>query len=148
MARKATDRTPGLFAEALKPLQSAMLFNPVFRPQVEQFWDVQEKLLDEAEVFTRHWFRRRHEAARTALDAARTAVSGDPIGPAGVIEAFSEWQRHSAERLAEDGREWLGMMSRCASYASETEAEAVEEAAGEAVKITRKAVKPAESEPV
>lgn len=148
MARKATDWTPGLFAEALKPLQSTMLFNPVFKPQVEQFWDVQEKLLDEAEEFTRHWFQRRHEAARTALDAARTAVSGDPAGPAAAIEAFSEWQRHSAERIAEDGREWLEMMSRCASYARETEAEAVGEAAGEAVKITKKAVKPAQSDPV
>ncbi|MEW2915069.1 phasin family protein [Leisingera sp. JC11] len=125
-----------------------MLFNPMYKPQVEQFWNVQEKILDEAEEFTRHWFERRHEAARTALDAARTVVSADPSRPADAFEAFTEWQRHSAERIAEDGREWFGMMSRCARYASETEAEAVGEAAGEAAEITRKAVKRAQSDPV
>ncbi|WP_245603017.1 hypothetical protein [Leisingera methylohalidivorans] len=135
-------------AEALKPLQSTLLFNPMFKPQVEQFWNVQERILDEAELFARHWFERRHEATRTALDAARTAVSGEPLEPAAAMEAFSEWRRHSAERIAEDGREWFGMMSRCASYASKTEAEAVGEAAEEAVKITNKATKPVQSEPV
>jgi len=148
MAEKETGRAPGLIADALKPLRGAMLFNPVFRPQVEQFWNVQKKVLDEAEEFTRHWFQRRHEAARTALDAARSAVSGDPMGPADAIEAFSEWQRLSAERIAEDSRDWLGMISRCARYAGETEAEAVEEMSEEAVQITKKATKPAKSEPV
>lgn len=148
MAGKAKDRIPGVFADALKPLQGAMLINPLLKPQVEQFWNVQENILDEAEAFARHWFERRHEAARTALDAARTAVSGDSMGPAAAIEAFSEWQRQSAERIAEDGREWLGMMSRCACYAGETEAQAVEDTAGEALRITRQATRPAQSEPV
>lgn len=148
MPAKATDKTPGIFTEALKPLQGAMLFNPMFKPQVEQFWNVQEKILDEAEVFARHWFERRHEAARTALDAARTIASDNPAAPVTMAEAFAEWQRHSAERIAEDGREWFGMMSRCARYMSDTEADAVEETIGEAVKMTRKATKPAQSEPV
>ncbi|UWQ64829.1 hypothetical protein K3723_19310 (plasmid) [Leisingera caerulea] len=148
MPEKSTYKSAGIFAQALKPWQSAMQFNPMYKPQVEQFWNVQEKLLDEAEVFARHWFERRHEAARTALDTARTIASDGPEAPVSVAEAFAEWQRHSAERIAEDGQEWLGMMSRCARYMSDTEADAVEETIGEAVKMTKKATKTAQSDPV
>lgn len=152
MPAKATNDTQGIFADVLKPMQSAMLFgpmiSPMIKPQVEQFWDAQEKMLDEAEAFTRHWFARRHEAARTALDAARTAASGDDAGPAAAMQALSEWQRHSAERLAEDGQEWLAMIARCASYVSETEVEAVEETLSEAVSMAEKTTATAKSEPV
>lgn len=117
------------FADSLKPLRDAMLFNPVFRPQVEQFWNVQEKILDEAEEFTRYWLQRRHAVEPTALKVARTAVSGESEGPKEAVKALSEWQRHSAERVAEDSRERLETMSRCVRLAGSMGAEAVGEMA-------------------
>ncbi|KUJ73617.1 hypothetical protein AVO45_13515 [Ruegeria marisrubri] len=149
MTRKKTKAdAPKAFSDILKPLQAASSVNPLLKPQIEQFWDAQEKFLDETERFAHHWFERRHEAIRTALTAARAATAEGRADPAKAMEAMLDWQRHSMERLVEDAREWLDTMSRCASYATETEAEAVEETLEEAAEIARKSTKSAKSEPV
>lgn len=139
---------PKTFSEILKPMQAAASINPLFKPQIEQFWDAQEKFLDETERFTHHWFERRHEAIRTALNAARTTSGSGQADPAKAMEAMLDWQRHSMERLIEDAREWFDTVSRCANYAAETEAEAVEETLGEATKMAKESTKSAKSEPV
>ncbi|WP_372573538.1 hypothetical protein [Ruegeria jejuensis] len=117
-------------------------------PQIEQFWNAQDKLLDEAEAFSRHWFQRRHEAARTALEVARETTSGDSVEPAKAMQTLAEWQRHSIERMVEDAREWFDVVSRCAQHVSETEADAVEKTAEAVTKVARKTKSTAKSEPV
>ncbi|MFW8635639.1 hypothetical protein [Cribrihabitans pelagius] len=148
MPDKATGDATGIFPDVLGAMQNAMMLNPMMKPQAEQFWAAQEKLLDEAEVFARHWFERRHEAAQTALTATLTATSAGGGSPAAAVRALTEWQRQSAERIAEDGREWAGMVSRCATCICETEAEAVKEALNDAVDRARNTAKAAKSEPV
>lgn len=145
MAKKTpTPEMPEFFSEIAKSMQSAMTSNPMIAPQVEQFWNTQERILDEAETFTRHWFERRHEAARTAMIAARKSTSGAAGAPGDAMQTVAEWQRHSIERMVEDAREWLNMVTRCANHVSEHEIEAAEEALKEA----QKSVKSAKSEPV
>lgn len=146
--KKSETGMPDLYPDILKTLQGAMSMNPAVTPQIEQFWDAQERVLDEAETYARHWFERRHEATRTALEAARAATSSDKGDAARAFQAVAEWQRHSAERLVEDAREWYEMVTRCANYVTETETEVVEEALDEAAKMAKKSVKASKSEPV
>ncbi|MFW8595063.1 hypothetical protein [Cribrihabitans neustonicus] len=148
MPDRATGDAAGIIPDVLGAMQNAMMLNPIMKPQAEQFWAAQEKLLDEAELFARHWFERRHEAAQTALAATLTATTGSGGSPAAAMRALTEWQRQSAERIAEDGREWVGMVSRCATCICETEAEAVKEALDEAVERARDSAKASKSEPV
>ncbi|TMV05612.1 hypothetical protein FGK63_16345 [Ruegeria sediminis] len=149
MTTKSTKaETPKSFSDVLKSIQTAASMNPVMKPQIAQFWDAQEKMLDEAELYTRHWFERRHEAIRTALDAARAATAVNQSDPARATQTMLDWQRRSMERMVEDAQEWLDTMSRCASYVTRTEAEAVGETIEEAAELAKKSTKSAKSEPV
>lgn len=149
MAKKEDpSQTPALFSDIMKSAQSMMSINPVLAPQIEQFWDAQEKLLNEAETFTHHWFQRRHEATRTALDTARKATSAGDGDPATAMQAMMGWQRHSLERMAEDAREWFEMVSRCTGQVTEGEVEAVEESVKEATKAMKKVGKASNTTPI
>ncbi len=119
----------------LKSMQDMMSVTPVIAPQVEQFWNAQDRLLSEAEEYSRQWFQRRHEAARTALEAARETTQDDRIDSTKAMQAMAEWQRHSVERMVDDAREWFEMVSRCAKYVSETEADAIGESMEAASKV-------------
>ncbi len=143
-----TTKTTALFSDILKSTQSAMSMNPVLAPQIEEFWNAQEQMLNEAEVYTRHWFERRHEATRTALDTARKATTDGNGDPTTAMQAMMEWQRHSVERLAEDAREWFEMVSRCAGQVTEGEVEAVGETIKEATETAKKVGKTSKTTPV
>ncbi|WP_343079689.1 hypothetical protein [Ostreiculturibacter nitratireducens] len=134
MAKPESDTNP--VAEMVRQAQEFLAANPMIGPQVRQFWDAQENILNEAEQYAHHWFERRHEATQTALEAAKRMTSVSASDPAHAMTALAEWQTHSLERLAEDVQEWVTMCSRCAGYltASELEAgkEAVEETARKA----------------
>ncbi|WP_101067954.1 phasin family protein [Roseovarius salinarum] len=147
MARKQTKSDKSI-SEILRPAQEALSLNPVFGPQVEQFWAAQEKMLDETETFTRHWFERRHEAARTALDAARKASASGTSDPAEAMQAMRDWQQHSMERMTADAREWFDCMARCAGHFVSGEMEASEAAVGTAAKQAGAAAKSKSSTPV
>ncbi len=142
--KKTTREAPEFFADMFKTMQGTMVSNPLFTPQAEHFWQTQEHLLEASEAFTRSWFERRHEATRTAMIAARKAATKDAGNPGEAMQSIAEWQRHSMERMVEDAREWLDMMTQCARYVSKGEVEAVEEVLDGA----KKATKPAQSEPV
>ena len=129
-------------------MQGLTLVAPLIAPQIEQFWDTQEKVLDETQRFTQHWFERRHEAVRSSLDTARNVTSGALTNPMSVMTLMSEWQKHSAERMAEDAREWFETMSRCAEYAINTEKATLDETMTGAADLARKVTKSAKSEPV
>ena len=130
----AKPETQETFTEVLKSMQGMMSLNPTIMPQVEQFWKAQDRLLNEAEEYSRLWFQRRHEAARTAIETARETTSGDKIEPTKAMRQMAEWQRHSIERMVEDTREWFEMVSRCSKHVIETEAEAI----GESMEVTSK----------
>lgn len=88
----------------------------VVGPQMKQFWKAQDKILSEAEAFTRHWFARRHEATKAALSACERATAAHPADAAEAVEVFREWQTRSVERVAEDLREWMDLWVRCAGH--------------------------------
>ena len=139
---------PTTLVDVFKQIQSTASVNPMFDAQIEQFWDAQEKLLEEAETFAQHWFERRHEAVRSALKAARTASSANPADPSKAMETLAEWQRHSTERLIADAQEWFETVSRCAAYAAEKETEAVEKTVKDVASAAKKVGKSSKSEPV
>ena len=131
-------------------MQSSAPTNPFLGFQLEQFWDTQEKMLKETEVFAQHWFDRRHEAVRTALEAARSASTADPADPSKVMETkvmetMAQWQKQSAERLVADAQEWFETVTRCAAY--EPEVAAVEKVGDDAASATIKAGESSKSEP-
>ncbi|CUH49212.1 phasin family protein [Ruegeria atlantica] len=149
MSRKKTNtNSPTSLLDIFKQMQPPMSGNPAFGAQIEQFWDAQEKFLEETEAFAQHWFERRHEAVRTALQAARNVSSANPSDPSKAFQSMAEWQRHSAERLVADAQEWFETVSRCASYVAETEVEAVEKTVDDVAAATKSAGKSSKSEPV
>ncbi|SDZ60029.1 Phasin protein [Jannaschia faecimaris] len=109
--------------ELMKQTQAAVTLNPMLRPQIDQYWQMQEKMLREAEAFTKHWFERRHTATETALKASKDAMSGGS-DPTDALKTMSDWQQHSMERLVEDFREWVELCSRCAGHVTRAEVEA------------------------
>jgi hypothetical protein len=135
-------------ADFFKPVQMGLSMNPFLSPQIEHFWNAQEKMLDAAELYSRHWFQRRHEAARTALGAARSMTSGNAGSPEEMMRSIVAWQLHSMERLAEDAREWLDFVSVSTGQFSREETKAVSEGMDKANKLTRGAAQEAESVPV
>ena len=139
---KQTTDAPEAYSNFLKAMTDAAVPNPLMAPQAEHFWQTQEQLLDVAETFTRSWFERRHEATRTAMKAAREAAQRDGANPGDIVETITDWQRHSMERMIEDAREWLDMMTRCAGITAVSEIEAAEDVLEE----TRKTTKTAKSE--
>ncbi len=115
-------------------------------PQMKQFWKAQERILNEAEAFARHWFARRHEAALGALKACEQAAEANPADAVGALQAFRDWQAHSAERMAEDMREWAELWARCAGHMVNSEvgagAETLEEIQREAAELHAKHATP------
>lgn len=109
--------------DMIKQTQKALEMNPMLGPQAERFWEAQEHILSETEAFAKHWFERRHTATRTALDTARDVTENGSSNPAAAIRAVTDWQAHSAERVAEDFREWFDLCSRCAGHMGRAEIE-------------------------
>lgn len=122
MATKTAQPNPA--ADFGRQALAALSLNPVAGPQVHQFWEIQEKLLAETEAFSKHWFERRHEAARTAIRTSK-ALFGDGHADIGAAaKAMQDWQAQSAERLAEDIRDWFDLGTRCLGHFATGEADA------------------------
>ena len=113
-------------ADLIKQTQVAVALNPVLGPQIEQFWQAQEKMLQEAEAFTKHWFERRHSAAKSPLKAVENVTNGGP-DPSDVIKTLSDWQQHSVERVVGDVQEWVDLCTRCVGHVTTAEIDANKE---------------------
>ncbi len=146
--KKSHSNMPTTLADVLKQLKPPVAGGQVFSAQIEQFWDAQEKILEETEAFAQHWFERRHEAVRTALKTARNASSANAADPTQAFQNMANWQRHSAERLVADAQEWYETVARCASYMAETEIAAVEKTVDDVAETAKRAGKSSKSEPV
>ena len=142
--KKANPNHLNPLVDVFKHMQSSATTNPFLGPQLEQFWDTQEKMLKETEVLAQHWFERRHEAVRTALEAARSASTVDPSK---VMETMAQWQKLSADRLVADAQEWIETVTRCAAYEPEPQVAAVEKVGDDAASATIKAGESLKSEP-
>jgi len=133
--------------DLMKQTQAAVTLNPMVRPQIEQFWQAQEKMLQEAQAFTEHWFERRHDATKTALKAADHVTNGGS-DPSEALKTMSDWQRHSVERVMEDFREWVELCTRCAGHVTTAEVEAEKEGLEKAAKQVKSASKTKHATPV
>ena len=129
MAReKTTGKGP---SQDFAPLGAAL------GPQMKQFWESQERILSETESFARSWFARRHAATQAALEACEKAAEANPTDAPAALQALRDWQAHSAERIAEDMREWVELWSRCAGYVVKAEVDAGSEALEEVERQTK-----------
>lgn len=125
MATKTADTNP--VAELGRQALAALSLNPVAGPQVHQFLEIQEKLLDETEAFSKRWFERRHDAARASIRMSK-ALFGDGRADIGAAAtAMQDWQAQSAKRLAEDIRDWFDLSTRCMGHFATGEADAERE---------------------
>ena len=101
--------------ETIRKMQDMVASVPAMAPQMEQFWNAQDSILDDVEGFTQGWFERRHEATRSALEAIREA-NGNGTDPSAAMMVIANWQRHSMERMTEDIRQWTELCARCAGH--------------------------------
>lgn len=139
---------PADVTDLLKETWQAVNANPMVAPQVEHFWDAQDNILKESETFTKHWFARRHTAARTALQTVRTVSETGSSDPAKALSAIADWQAKSMERMVEDVREWFDLCSRCAAHLSRAEIEAGEEGIEKAAQATASKRRPKDDVPL
>ncbi len=103
------------------PVQALLSLSPLAGPQVHQFWEMQERLLKEAETFSKHWFERRHTAARTGLQTTAAMFETCTSDPAAAGKALHDWQMQSAERITEDVQEWIDLCTRSAELFASAE---------------------------
>lgn len=92
-------------------------FNRTASPQLKSIVQVQESLTEELGRFAQNWFQRRHEAAETAFKALHEINAKAKDDPAAAVQAITEWQRGSFERLSADLQDWTTLCMRCAGGA-------------------------------
>ncbi len=133
--------------DLVEQARGMMAMTPMLAPQMERFWKMQDNLLDEVETFSRGWFERRHEAARSALDTVRR-TTGTDADPSGAMRAVAEWQQYALQRLVADVEQWIGLWSRCGARVSELEMQAGKDGLGEVEKRARSVAGQKHSTPV
>ncbi len=143
-----TDKQKPVTEDIMEQAKGMLAFNPMMGPQVEQFWKMQENVLQDAESFSRGWFERRHEAAQSALDATREVAGNGATEPTSAQRAVTDWNRHSLERMTEDFQEWMKFCTKCAGHLSKAELQAGEQEMEEVKKATAAAEKSKHSTPV
>ncbi len=74
------------------------------RENLQTFWKNQDKMLDSMHEFSRGWFERRHEATKTALDAANCMCGAQ--NPIDAVQHCQTWMTGAAERVAADATAW------------------------------------------
>lgn len=89
---------------------------PMMAPQLRGFWAAQDRMLSDVEEFTRGWFSRRHEAARSAAETAGRVTANGRDDPSEAMQAMSDWYTHSFERLSQDARAGVELCSKCMTH--------------------------------
>jgi hypothetical protein len=89
---------------------------PMMAPLARRGLQTQDVILDEMETYWRQWFKRRHEAMRTAAEAAEKLSKNGAADPAEAPRAIVEWYGHSMERVAKDAQEGMDLWARCAGH--------------------------------
>ncbi len=105
-------------SELARQTQELFKLNGASAPQFEQFREVQNAMLKEAETFAHHWFERRQEATDATIDAMRQVNSNDNTDPTAFTQAITDWQSRSFERLNADLQDWMTLCTHCAQLAA------------------------------
>jgi len=92
-------------------------FNRTASPQLKSIVQVQESLAEELGSFARNWFQRRYEATETTFKTLHEINAKAKDDPAAAVQAITEWQRGSFERLNADLQDWTTLCMRCADGA-------------------------------
>ena len=108
--------------DPMRQTQDLFKLNGGVAPQFEQVQKVHETMLKDAQTFAEHWFERRQEATRRAAEALQEMNSSGKPDPVAAMQAISEWQRGSVERLKADFQEWIALWTRAAHLAARTQA--------------------------
>lgn len=124
MAKKPNTPVGSMMDQA----RALLAANPVMAPQMMQFWQAQDCMLNEVEAFSKAWFARRHAATQSALDALHKADTAG-ADPAKSMKLAFDWQQHSFQRLAEDMQQWMALCARCTGHVADAEIEAGKEGA-------------------
>lgn len=99
--------------------QQLFAVNPMMSmtsPPLRQVWMTNDKILEEFEELTHNWVERRHEANRTAIEAAR-AISDTRGGDVtDAVRIMSDWLTKSMERLSEDAKDNYEFCVKCAGH--------------------------------
>lgn len=122
------DSQPGL-ADMIQRMQAPFMTNGAVGAPMERFLAMQGTLLKEAEIFTRHWFERRHDAIETAMEALNQMNSSGVAAPADAARVIADWQRGCLERLSADAQEWSECCMRGAAAATTAQVDAATKAA-------------------
>lgn len=124
---------------ALNAAQVLFTANPVFlAPQTKHFLQAQQRFFDEVERFSSAWLQRREDATRSMIDVGKRIASSGRSDPARTFTEIADWQAHSMDCLAEDAKDCVDILNRCASALVDNEAEAVE-------KVSETATQPSKS---
>ena len=143
----AKDDMTADFTDLMKQTQAMMALTPMLTPQMEQFWKAQDDMLEDAEAFSKAWYARRHDAARSALKAVRK-LNGSGMTPMSVMQEMAEWHRHSLERLTEDMQHMMSLCARCAGRIATAETLAAEKTLEETTKQSKAATATSKATPV
>ena len=103
--------------------QSLFKLNGAAAPQLENGVQVQEGIVEEMENFARNWFQRRYEATETTFKTLHEINAKAKDDPAAAVQAITEWQRGSFERLNADLQDWTTLCMRCADGAMTAQSE-------------------------
>lgn len=120
----AQEKTQTNITDLAQQTQALFKLNGTAASQFEQFWKMQDSMLKEAETFARHWFERRHNATETAVEALHEMGSTGQTDPVAAMQAISNWQRGSAERLTEDLQDLMTLYTHLTQAATTAQAEA------------------------
>lgn len=92
-------------------------------PGFEQITKMQQGMVSQTEVFARHWFERRQEAVESGLKVLQEISKTNGADPAGSMQAITDWQRGSLDRVTADLQEWTTLCMHAATLAATTSAE-------------------------
>ena len=93
------------FSEQWKSMQKMFLLSfphsESFRENARRFWENQDKILNNMEAFTNHWFKRRHTGTHSAQEAAERMCGTESV--VDVVQAYQDWAKGAFERIMADG---------------------------------------------
>ena len=107
--------------------QALFKLNGGIAPKLEHVVQTQHGIASgvasEVENFTQNWFQRRHDATQSTFVALQQITSAEKDNPAAAMQAVTEWQRGSFERLSADLQDWATLCMRCAGVATTASSE-------------------------
>lgn len=138
------DNTKAKFSDMMEQTRNILSANPMISPQMEKFWEAQDRMLQETEAYSQAWFKRRHEATQAALDAVQK-MNGKKADSSATVQAMADWQHGSIQRMTKDMQQWFDLCTTCVGQMTQAEVEAGQKGAEEAAKTAKSAAKSAQN---